>query len=56
MAMVIISTDCTEEQKKEDMPELLKMHKMALEEEIMWPFLGGDITLNNGHRYQVAEM
>ena len=55
MAMVIISTDCTEEQKKEDMPELLKMHKMALEEEITWPFLGGDITLDNGHRYQVAE-
>ena len=56
MAMTIISTDCTDEQKKEDMPELLVLHKRAMETEMMWQFFGGVITLNNGNKYQVAEM
>ena len=55
MTMTIISTDCTDEQKKEDMPELLVLHKRAMETEMMWQFFGGVITLNNGNKYQVAE-
>ena len=55
MAMTIISTDCTDEQKKEDMPELLVLHKRAMETEMMWQFFGGVITLDNGNKYQVAE-
>ena len=54
--MKILKTDCTPEQIEEDMPELLKMHNIALEQEITWPYFGGVITVNNGHRYQVAEM
>ena len=53
--MRIISTDCTEEQKKEDMPELFVLHKRAMETEMMWRFFGGVITLDNGNKYQVAE-
>ena len=53
--MTIISTDCTEEQKKEDMPELFVLHKRAMETEMMWRFFGGVITLDNGNKYQVAE-
>ena len=56
MAMTIISTDCTEELKKEDMRELLILHERAKETELMWEFFGGVITLNNGNKYQVAEM
>ena len=55
MAMTIISTDCTDEQKKEDMPELLILHEQAKETELMWQFFGGVITLNNGNEYQVVE-
>lgn len=54
--MKIIKTDCTDEQIKEDMPELLKLHAEACEArktQILWEFFGGDITLSNGHKYQV---
>ena len=56
MSMKILQHFQTPEELEEDMPELLEMHKIALEEETTWPFFGGVITLNNGHRYQVAEM
>ena len=52
--MKILKTDCTDEQTKEDMPELLKLHAEAMETEIMWEFFGGTITLDNGHKYQVT--
>ena len=52
--MRILSTECTEEQQKEDMPELLRLNAEAKETEIMWEFFGGDITLPNGHKYQVV--
>jgi len=55
MTMRIISTDCTAEQSEQDMPELLVLHKRAMETEMMWEFFGGVITLNNGNKYQVAE-
>ena len=55
MAMRIISTDCTNEQREDDMPELLILHERAKETEVMWQFFGGVITLNNGNKYQVAE-
>ena len=51
--MKIIQTDCTPEQIEEDMPELLKLHAEACKTEILWEFFGGDITLSNGHKYQV---
>tara|TARA_R110002020_G_scaffold38008_1_gene114610 strand:- start:538 stop:702 length:165 start_codon:yes stop_codon:yes gene_type:complete len=51
--MKIISTECSEAQQKEDMPELVKMHAQALKTDMMWEFFGGTITLPNGHRYQV---
>tara|TARA_R110000824_G_scaffold26884_1_gene91915 strand:- start:341 stop:598 length:258 start_codon:yes stop_codon:yes gene_type:complete len=54
MKMRILSTECTEEQQKEDMPELLRLNAEAKETEIMWEFFGGDITLPNGHKYQVV--
>jgi len=53
--MKIVSTECSKEQQKEDMPELVKMHAVAMETEIMWPFFGGTITLPNGNRYQVDD-
>ena len=53
--MRILSTECSEEQQKEDLPELLRFHAEAMEAEIMWPFFGGTITLPNGHRYQVDD-
>jgi hypothetical protein len=56
MAMEIISTDCTNEQREDDMPELLILHERAKKTEVMWQFFGGVITLNNGNKYQVAEM
>ena len=56
MAMKVISTDHTDKQLKEDMPELLVLHKRAMETEMMWQFFGGVITLDNGNKYQVAEM
>ena len=53
--MRIIATECSEEQQKEDMSELLRFHAEAMEKEIMWPFFGGTITLPNGNRYQVDD-
>jgi hypothetical protein len=55
MAMKVISTDHTDKQLKEDMPELLVLHERAKKTEMMWEFFGGVITLNNGNKYQVAE-
>ena len=49
----VISTKCTEEQQKEDMPALMKMPARALPTAQMWKFFGGTITLPNGNRYQV---
>ena len=51
--MKIVSTECSKEQQKEDMPELLKLNAKAKETEIMWEFFGGTITLSNGNQYQV---
>ena len=53
--MQILKTECTDEQQKKDMPELLKMHAEALQVDMMWEFFGGTITLPNGNVYQVAE-
>ena len=55
MMMKVISTDHTDEQLKEDMADLLVLHKRAMETEMMWQFFGGTITLDNGNKYQVAE-
>ena len=55
MTMRIISTDCTPEQIQEDLPELERLNREAMETKIMWEFFGGVITLNNGNKYQVAE-
>ena len=44
MSMKILQHFQTPEELEEDMPELLEMHKIALEEEITWPFFGGVIT------------
>ena len=51
--MKIVSTECSEEQQKEDMPELLRLNNEAAEAEMMWGFFGGTITLSNGNQYQV---
>ena len=55
--MRIIATECSEEQQKEDMPELKRLHKKAMENEnnLMWEFFGGNITLPNGNKYQVVD-
>jgi hypothetical protein len=55
MSMKVISKDHTDEQLKEDMDDLLVLHKQAMETELMWQFFGGVITLDNGNKYQVAE-
>jgi hypothetical protein len=55
MTMKVISTDHTDKQLKEDMADLLVLHKRAMETELMWQFFGGVITLDNGNKYQVAE-
>ena len=55
MVMKVISTDHTDKQLKEDMADLLVLHKRAMETEMMWEFFGGVITLDNGNKYQVAE-
>ena len=55
MIMKVISTDHTDKQLKEDMADLLVLHKRAMETELMWQFFGGVITLDNGNKYQVAE-
>ena len=56
MTMKVISTDHTDKQLKEDMADLLVLHKHAMETELMWQFFGGVITLDNGNKYQVAEI
>ena len=53
--MRILSTECSKEQQKEDMPELVKLHAQALKTDMMWEFFGGMITLPNGNRYQVVD-
>ena len=45
--MRIIATECSEEQQKEDMPELVKIHAQALQTDMMWEFFGGNITLHS---------
>jgi len=55
MTVRIISTECSEEQQKEDMPELKKLHAQALKTEVMWEFFGGTITTQDGNRYQVTD-
>ena len=55
IAVRIIATECSEEQQKKDMPELVKLHAKALKANMMWEFFGGHLTLPNGNRYQVVE-
>ena len=47
--MRIVRTDCTPEEVQQDMPELQMLHAEARETEIMWEFVGGTITLDNGN-------
>ena len=54
MTMRILQTDCTPEQIQEDLPELERLNREAMETRIMWEFFGGTITLENGHKYQVT--
>tara|TARA_R100000963_G_C4586073_1_gene65095 strand:+ start:340 stop:546 length:207 start_codon:yes stop_codon:yes gene_type:complete len=56
MTVKVISTECTKEQEKEDMPKLVQMHAQALQADMMWEFFGGMITLPNGHSYQVINI
>ena len=51
--MKILSTKCSEEQQKKDMPEILRLNEEAKKTEIMWEFFGRTITLPNGNKYQV---
>jgi hypothetical protein len=55
--MRVIATECSEEQQKEDTPELERLHKKAMKNEnnLMWEFFGGVLTLPNGNRYQVVD-
>ena len=52
--MKVISTKCSDEQQKKDMPELLRLNEEAKETEMLWEFFGGTITLPNGNKYQVV--
>ena len=54
--MKIIATECSEEQTKQDAPELMKMHAQALKTDMMWEFFGGTITLPNVNQYQVINV
>jgi hypothetical protein len=56
MGLKVIATECTEQQQENDMPELMQMHAEAMEQDMMWNFFGGTITLPNGHRYQVINV
>ena len=49
----VISTECSEEQQKKDMPELKRLNAIACEEHFMWQFFGGTITTQEGNVYQV---
>ena len=51
--MKVISTECSEEQQKKDMPELLRLNAQAVKTEIMWGFFGGTLTTQDGNQYQV---
>ena len=51
--MRVIATECTEEQQKEDMPELERLYAKA-SMGLMWEFFGGVLTLPNGNKYQVV--
>tara|TARA_Y100000310_G_scaffold277013_1_gene294561 strand:+ start:208 stop:372 length:165 start_codon:yes stop_codon:yes gene_type:complete len=53
--MRILKTECSEEQQKEDMPELIRLNAEAKETDMMWEFFGGNITLPNGNSYQVVD-
>ncbi len=52
----IISTDCTAEQQKADMPEIERLNAEACRTEMLWEFFGGTLTLPNGHKYQVINV
>tara|TARA_Y100000310_G_scaffold138882_1_gene138040 strand:- start:279 stop:443 length:165 start_codon:yes stop_codon:yes gene_type:complete len=52
--MRVISTECSEEQQKEDMPELLELNAQAKKTELMWEFFGGTLTTQDGNKYQVV--
>ena len=51
----VISTECSEEQQKKDMPELQRINSIACEEDMMWQFFGGTITTPDGNIYQVID-
>jgi hypothetical protein len=53
--MRILSTECSEEQQQEDMPELIRLNAEAKARDMMWEFFGGNITLPNGNKYQVVD-
>ncbi len=53
--MRVIATKCSEEQQKEDMPELIRLNAEAKATDMMWEFFGGIITLPNGNEYQVVD-
>ncbi len=53
--MRVIKTECTEEQQKEDRPELERLYSEASCDDVMWEFFGGIITLPNGNKYQVVD-
>lgn len=53
--MRILKTSCTEDQQKEDRPELERLHAKALKTDMMWSIFGGTLRLPNGHEYQVAD-
>ena len=53
--MRVIATECSEEQQKKDMPEILQAHEIASKTDMMWEYFGGMITLPNGNRYQVVD-
>ena len=51
--MKIVSTECSKEEQKKDMPELLRLNAQAVKTEIMWGFFGGTLTTQDGNQYQV---
>ena len=53
--MRVIATECSEEQQKEDMAELLRLNDKAKKKDSMWEFFGGVLTLPSGNRYQVVD-
>jgi hypothetical protein len=52
--MIILWTDATDEQIKQDYEALVAAHKNAMKEELTWDVFGGVITVN-GHKYQVVD-